>query len=88
VKNQPYQISEHAREEARRRGIPIELIQQVMASPGQIIDAHSGRKVYQAKIEMDGALYLLRVIVELSDPLSIITAYRTSKIEKYWSSEE
>lgn len=68
MNDQRYYVSEHAREEAQRRGIAIELIQQVMASPGQIVDAHSGRKVYQAKIEIDGAMYLVRVIVELGDP--------------------
>ncbi|PJF27198.1 MAG: hypothetical protein CUN53_04960 [Phototrophicales bacterium] len=84
----PYRVSNHAREEAQRRGIPMELIQQVMASPGQIVAAHRGRNAYQSKVEIDGALYLVRIIVELGDPTSIITVYRTSKIEKYWSSDE
>lgn len=51
----PHRVSNHALEEARRRSIPMELIQQVMASPGQIVAAHSGRKVYQSKVEIDGA---------------------------------
>lgn len=84
----PYRVSNHALEEAQRRGIPMELIQEVMASPGQIVAAHSGRKVYQSKVDIDGALYLVRIIVELGDPASIIAVYRTSKIEKYWSSDE
>jgi hypothetical protein len=36
----------------------------------------------------DGRMYLLRVVVaEDEQPPVIITAYRTSKIEKYWSAE-
>ena len=36
----------------------------------------------------DGKIYLLRVVVtEDEQPPVIITAYRTSKIEKYWSAE-
>jgi hypothetical protein len=33
-------------------------------------------------------MYLLRVVVaEDEEPRVIVTAYRTSKIEKYWSAE-
>ena len=36
----------------------------------------------------DGKMYLLRIVVaEDEQPPVIITAYRTSKIEKYWSAE-
>jgi len=36
----------------------------------------------------DGKMYLLRVVVDEDEqPPVIITAYRTSKIEKYWSAE-
>ena len=34
----------------------------------------------------DGKMYLLRVVVDEDEhPPVIVTAYRTSKIEKYWS---
>jgi len=34
----------------------------------------------------DGKIYVLRVVVDEDDqPLAIVTVYRTSKIEKYWS---
>ena len=36
----------------------------------------------------DGKLYLLRVVVAGDEePPLVITAYRTSKIEKYWRRE-
>ena len=82
-----YRITDHAREEAERRGIPLEVLQTVMESPGQIREAHSDRKAYQSKVEIDGKLYVVRAIVELTDPLTVVTVYRTSKLEKYWSDE-
>lgn len=82
-----YRISDHAREEAERRSIPLAVLDRVMRAPGQVIAAHSGRKAYQSKVEMEGKLYLVRAIVEEANPSLVITVYRTSKIEKYWSGE-
>jgi hypothetical protein len=47
------------------------------------------RWIYQSRLAFeDGKIYLLRVVVdEQEEPPAIITAYRTSKIEKYWSAE-
>jgi len=82
-----YRLTDHAREEAARRSIPLDTLDNVLRAPGQIVDTHSGRKVYQSQVHIDGELYLVRVIVEETDPLTVITVYRTSKIEKYWSDE-
>ena len=82
-----YRITDHAYEEAQRRGIPLDVLRSVMESPGQIIAAHTERKVYQSKVEMGGKLYVVRAIVENTDPPAVVTIYRTSKIEKYWSDE-
>ncbi len=82
-----YLISDHAREEAQRRGISIEIIEQIMVQPGQIVDAHSGRQAYQSQITIDDKLYLVRVFVEDTDPKTVVTVYRTSKIKKYWSED-
>jgi hypothetical protein len=47
------------------------------------------RSIYQSRFRFeDGRMYLLRVTVaELEQPPVIVTAYRTSKVEKYWSIE-
>jgi hypothetical protein len=82
-----YRLSDHAREEAERRGIPPDVLQRVMEAPGQIVEVHSQRRAYQSKVMMDDKLYVVRAIVELTDPLVVVTVYRTSKIEKYWSDE-
>jgi hypothetical protein len=80
-------FSTHAREEAARRNIPLEVLHQVMETPDQVVAVHSQRQAYQSKVVMDAKLYVVRVIVEMTDPPTVITIYRTSKIEKYWSVE-
>jgi len=72
-------------EEAKRRGIAPELIEQIMTQPGQIVDAHSGRKAYQSQVTINNKPYLVRILVEDTDPKTVVTVYRTSKIKKYWS---
>lgn len=83
--HKPYRLTNHALEEAERRNIPLELIDAVISDPHQVITAHSGRMIYQSKIEIADKLYLVRVVVENSDPLTVITVYRTSNLKKYWS---
>ena len=85
--DKPYRLTDHAQEEAERRGIAVDLIDAVINKPGQIVNAHSERKVYQSQHVIEGKLYLIRVIVEETDPVSVITVYRTSNIKKYWSDE-
>ena len=46
--------------------------------------------VYQSRVEFEepGKTYLLRVFVDIDrQPAEVVTAYRTSKVEKYWKSE-
>ena len=47
------------------------------------------RWIHQSRLRFeDGKIYLPRVVVdENNEPPVIVTAYRTSKIEKYWSAE-
>jgi len=46
------------------------------------------KKAYQSQVDFgQGKVFLLRAIVNDSvDPAVVITAYRTSKISKYWRS--
>ena len=52
-------------------------------------EARAGAWIYPSRLRFkDGKMYLLRVVVaEEHMPPVIVTAYRTSKIEKYWSAE-
>ena len=85
-----FDLTRHAREEIARRQIPEGLLNQVLHDPQQVVEEHSGLKAYQSKLDFGGdRIYLLRAIVDDRDaagrPPRVITAYRTSKIDKYWS---
>lgn len=82
-----YSISLHAANEMRRRRIDEGQIRLVLSSPDQTIKIVSGRIIYQKRLyEKDkNKEYLHRVIVDpAGKPPVVVTAYRTSKIEKYW----
>jgi len=86
-----FRLSLHAEWEMARRGIPLALVQAVMDHPGQRIvdESRLGRWIHQSRLPFeDGRIYLLGVVVDEGErPPLIVTVYRTSKIEKYWSSE-
>jgi len=86
-----FRLPSHAEWEMTRRGIPLTLVQTVMAHPEQrLVDgSRTGRWIYQSQLRFDDEkMYLLRVVVdEEEQPAVIVTAYRTSRIEKYWSVE-
>lgn len=52
-------------------------------------DSGTGRSIHQSRLRFeDEKIYLLRVVVDEDEhPPVIVTAYRTSKIEKYWSAK-
>jgi len=86
MKIKKYELSVHVQEELARRKIPLPLLQTVLDNPQQVIPEQRGRKAYQSQVDFgDGKLFLLRAIVDESQlPPTVITAYRTSKIKKYW----
>ncbi len=81
-----FRLSRHAQEQLVERGISLELLTFVMATPQQIIpDARRG-VVYQSKFTgRNGKTYLLRVFIDDSvEPVVVKTIYVTAKINKYW----
>jgi hypothetical protein len=84
-----YRLTDHARFEMERRGISEADVVQVLSAPEQSDLVRPGRIVYQSRIEPEepGKIYLLRVFVDVDRrPAEVVTAYRTSKVEKYWKS--
>ncbi|PIQ97855.1 MAG: hypothetical protein COV67_01975 [Nitrospinae bacterium CG11_big_fil_rev_8_21_14_0_20_56_8] len=79
-------ITSHAREEIGRRNISIAQIEAILKEPEQLVSGYSGKKVYQSRVLFEnGQTYLIRIIVdENASPWKVITAYRTTKISKYW----
>ncbi len=61
------------------------MVAQVLADPQQTFEVRKGRIVVQSKVRREGGIYLLRVVVDIDRPKRVIvTAYVTSKVEKYW----
>jgi hypothetical protein len=81
-----FRLSRHALEEMARRGIPQQMVDDVLANPQQVIDMPDGKKAYQSQLDFGGGrIFLLRVIVAVDvDPNLVVTVYRTTKIAKYW----
>lgn len=86
-----FRLTDHARDEMARRGIAESEVTKVLAAPEQIETVRAGRKVFQSRMSVGAPLkdYLLRVFVDIDrEPPAVVTAYRTSKIEKYWREAE
>jgi len=82
-----YRLTDHAQFEMERRQITEAEIAQVLSAPEQIKVVRPGRSVYQSRLELGEPpkTYLLRVFVDFDrHPPEVATAYRTSKVEKYW----
>jgi hypothetical protein len=81
-------FSEHAREQAQRRGLSEEIVLGVARAPEQRLHVRTSREIRQSRVAMPpgGTLYLVRVVVDVrQDEETVVTAYRTRKMEKYWS---
>lgn len=78
-------FSDHARFEMGRRGILEEEVSSVLRAPEQTEEQRPGRCVYQSRVVGSDKAYLLRVFVDVDrTPPEVVSAYRTSKIGKYW----
>ena len=70
-----------------RRGMDTGLVHRVLTEPEQWFNPRPGRVVLQSRVPMGSpeTVYLVRVVVDLDrKPPQVVTAYRTSKIFKYW----
>lgn len=87
---QHFVISPHAEFEMGRRGLSDDTIRSVLSGPEQQFEVRPGRVVLQSRLAMGEAarMYLVRVVVDNDrEPAEVVTAYRTSKISKYWREE-
>jgi hypothetical protein len=85
-----YRLTDHARLEMARRQISAAEVEGVLAAPEQTECVREGRAVHQSQIEWGepSKPYLLRVVVDIDrQPPEVVTAYRSSKVQKYWRGE-
>ena len=82
-----YLLTEHARVQMARRGLSESLVEEILRSPEQRLPAGPDRAILQSRIPGPeaGKAYLVRVLVDIGKtPPEVVTAYRTSKVGKYW----
>jgi hypothetical protein len=80
-------ISPHAAWELAHRGLDEAMIRAILAAPEQRVLVRPGRVVLQSRVSMGepGRICPVRVFVDLDKrPCEVVTAYRTSKISRYW----
>ncbi len=85
-----YLLAPHAAFELARRGIGEEIVRRVLGAPEQRLHVRRGRDVLQSRLTLqpEGKTYLIRVFVDVDrEPVTVVTAYRTSKLDKYWRQE-
>jgi hypothetical protein len=81
-------ISKHAREQAADRNISLDLIKIVAKSPQQMIISEEEGMICQSLIfdyDMNKEMLFRVIVTNIGAVRYVITAYKTSKIEKYWS---
>jgi hypothetical protein len=80
-------FTDHALEQINLRGITVNDVMSALADPQEILLTEEKRIIVQNIIqEPTGRNYLLRIFIDIDRaPHVVVTAYRTSKIEKYRS---
>jgi hypothetical protein len=83
-----YILTEHAATEIERRGLSTDAIDGILKTPEQRLEVRHGRVVLQSRFQEFGSEYLLRVFVDIDrKSAEVVTAYKTSKVLKYWREE-
>jgi hypothetical protein len=80
-------FTEHSRFEMERRGISEEEVTALLQAPAQSEPQRIGRCAYQERTwdVQASKSYVLRVFVDMDrEPPEVVSAYKTSKVEKYW----
>jgi hypothetical protein len=82
-----YVLTPHARVELMRRGLSEDTVRAILAQPEQQLEIRPGRVVLQSRVSTgaEATIFLVRVFVDVDrTPAEVVTAYRTSKVAKYW----
>lgn len=80
-------FTSHARKQIAERRLSEEAVGELLQNPGQMYE-EEGVWLLQARYSEEGKEYLLRAVARReSDRWIVLTAYKTSKTEKYWRGE-
>jgi hypothetical protein len=79
-----FRYSLHALEQINIRGLNQTIVEEILNSPDKVLTTSDGVAIYQKLIIEYNKRYLYRVLVNITkQPPMVITAYKTSKVEKY-----
>ena len=67
-----------------RRGVNRADVLRMIRSPGQVLSSVKGRQIYQGLIGRARRLLLRVIVKEDANAYHVVTAYKTTKIAKYW----
>lgn len=75
-----------AEKKLKQRGIVLSWVEETVRNPEQKVPGYGGRTVFQRRYTVPGRKeQLLRVVCEEKEKtLTVVTAYLTSAIERYW----
>jgi len=80
--------TKHAIVILEERGIEKGMVEKLLRHPQQVIKGKQGEQIAQGIFDRAGRDFLLRAAYTREERmLKLITAYWTSKIEKYWEGE-
>ncbi len=75
-------------DEIRRRQLDFAELLETLNSPEQVLPVRPGRVVHQRRFPAAAPSHLVRVFIDVDrEPSVVVTAYRTSKIQKHWSTQ-
>ena len=78
------EFSKHALEQMMCRNISIVVANNILRNPQQIVN-QGDKTIYQSVVTENRKQYLIRIFVNTKkDPNIVVTAYKTSKIDKYY----
>jgi hypothetical protein len=90
LSDKKYIFTQHAFFEMEQRGLSKQIVATVIENPEQHWEIRQGRYVFHSRVPMGSPekLFLVRVFLDIDkQPREVVTAYRTSKIDKYWREE-
>jgi hypothetical protein len=80
-------LSDHARGQMAKRGIPEEVVRRIVAGPDRVLpDKRAGRRIYQGSVTIGDppSAALVRVVVDEGDsPAAVVTVYATTQFRRY-----
>jgi len=78
-------FTKHAKGQLKERGLSEEIVVETLLNPEQAFSQEPDVFVSQRRYKLKGKEYLLRVASKRKgEILTVLTAYRTSRISKYW----